>query len=163
MGLDAGLTLTGDATARVRLFTAFVRSQQEMAGVQLALGWTIRRREGDPDAVRSLVDLWGRAPGPVTRLQIAVCSFLSDDVPPAELPCDAWADDLTHESGMLPRALAHVWRFRRGVAGAVDETVHDFDVAVHVADLARAQEPEADHTSTAMEILRAWYRWGAAR
>ena len=163
MALDAGLLLAGDLAARERLFPAFVRTEYEMAGLQLAMGWTLQWVAGDTEAVQKLADLWNRAPGPVTRLQIAVGCFLTDAVQPPEMPCNAWADDLSRETkGHLPRALAHIWRYRRGAAGAAEATITDFEIAAHAIELSSVQDPEGDEVSSAMEVLRAWYRWGGA-
>lgn len=168
LALDVGLALCGDDEAYARVLQAIeARPLDVWAAHRLALGWTATLMTSpDPDTQREarsrLVSLWDAVPDRETRLTIAMGVLLSDRLPPADTPADAWAEALRTHPERVARVVPLAWALRKGRPGAARR------LADEVVDLVRAHpktvvHPEStdDDAATAfMEALRALLRWG---
>lgn len=156
--VDVGLAIAGDREARERVLAT---AGQPGAFWYLQIycsGLSARLSQGDEAAVPRLLELWDRTSDLASRLQFGLAVLLSDPSPPAAF--DRWADAMVTDPELVSRVVGHAWRFRRGKDPAFGPLADDFVAAATSVDLTSPPSIEHPEVSTAIEVLRAWLRWG---
>ncbi len=157
--IDVGLAASGDVDARERVF-ALVSAGAGWPAALYATGLAQRLAQGDATVVPRLVELWDRTTQPVIHIQLAEGVLLADPPPPASPAWARWADELVAAPDLLSRSIGHAYRYRTGVEKAFDGLATDLVATSKLVDLANPSNPDDADASAAVEVLRAWMRWG---
>lgn len=157
--IDVGLAAADDLDARERVYALTAAGEGWPAAVY-GVGLAQRLAQGDATAVPRLLELWDRDPRPVIRLQLGEGVLLADPAPPPNPVWTRWADVFASAADPLFRSIGHAWRYRQGDDQAFDSLAADLVEVARKTDLTSPANPDDADASAAVEVLRAWMRWG---
>lgn len=157
--VDVGLAIAGDVEARERVF-ALTGAGSAWLTALYGVGLAQRLSQGDATAIPRLVELWDRDDRLEVRLHLAEGVLLADPAPPQNPAWGRWADTLAASPGLLARSTGHAARYRAGAEKAFDGLADDLVAAAKRLDLSSPPNPDDVDASAAVEVIRAWLRWG---
>jgi hypothetical protein len=158
---QVGLALAGDRDVLENVWADLARDQGvEFHALHFARGLLDLWARGDAGAATLLEELWRRAPGNETRLQIEAGSMLADaDPAAAPLPWDGFEADLLATEDPVRRTFAHAWALRKKRDGAAAALVADLGRSLPTARLGPTDQGEDPPSTAVLEAIRALLRW----
>ena len=157
---DVGLALSGDAPSHERIMKAGAAGGADVAGHLYAWGLERQWAQGDPTAAERLRALFDAAPGPTTRVQVAVGTLLAEPLPEGSfLLLDHVAEAFARDNDPFHRVLAHAYALRRGGEGMASTLVDDLAALIPRVDLSGLVVVDDTLASGVIEALGALARW----
>lgn len=157
--LDVGLALAERPDARERVMSRLHATDGEWIAVLYANGLLTRWVHGDDGAVARMAQVWDADPPGTVRIQLLYGCVMAEK-PPEGLPLEAWAGVAANATDPLAKTLGLVWRFRRKVPGAADDLLALLRTSLRGYGLEGQAGGETAEASSALDILRAFARWG---
>ena len=154
-----GLALGGDTDAKETLLGEPAAERDWFLGLY-GFGLSVRLAQDDETAIPRLLELWDRVPEAGLRFQLARAVLLADPAPMARFPADRWVEVLAESAEPAHRVIALIHRYRAGRAAWYAELAPALLAAAAAVDLANPPLLEHADLGIALEVLRAWLRFG---